>query len=75
MADKIDLNTASTGEIVKANIPHMSSERAQALVDYRDENGPFEDWEEVKKVPGFNEEIVKSLQQRAEITPLEDEQV
>ncbi len=57
----IDLNMADVEELARIKI--IGKKRAQALVDYRDENGPFEDWEDIKNVEGFSESLIEDLKE------------
>ncbi len=57
----IDLNRASAEEIAQAS--NIDTGRAAMLVEHRDEHGPFESWDEVATVPGFNEQVISSLQE------------
>lgn len=58
----IDINTASVTEL--AEIEGLGEERAQAIVDYRDETGGFESLDELKDLPGFSEDTVAMLRER-----------
>ena len=58
-----DLNRASVEEITGADIAGVGEGYARSLVDYRDENGPFESWDEVSMVPGFNDQLIMELQE------------
>ena len=53
---KININTASKEEL--ASLPKISDERAQMLVDER----PFDSWEEIDELPGFDERLVQDIQ-------------
>jgi DNA uptake protein ComE-like DNA-binding protein len=53
---KININTASMQEL--ASLPKISEERAQMLVDER----PFDSWEEIDELPGFDEGLVQDMQ-------------
>ena len=46
-----DLNTATEQEL--ATIQGMNNDNAKKLIDYRNQNGTFESWEDVKRVPGL----------------------
>jgi competence ComEA-like helix-hairpin-helix protein len=59
----VDLNRASAEEIVSANIPQVNEEHARELVQYREENGMFESWDELQDVPGFDQSIIDALQE------------
>lgn len=53
----IDLNKASADEIARA-VPQIGSERVNDLMDRR----PFENWDDVKRVPGFSDGMVEDMQ-------------
>jgi competence protein ComEA len=50
---KININRAETW-LLKA-LPGVGEVKAQAIVDYRDQNGIFRDINELKQVPGFGD--------------------
>ncbi len=47
----INLNNARVDDL--EHIGGMGRQRAQKLIEYRNEHGPFKSWEDVKAVPGF----------------------
>ncbi len=53
------LNEAKAQDLEK--IEGIGHQRAQDIVNYREENGDFESWDDVKKIPGFSEEMVDVL--------------
>ncbi len=53
---KININTASKEEL--ASLPKIDDERAQMLIDER----PFDSWEEIDELPGFDERLVQDIQ-------------
>jgi competence protein ComEA len=59
--EQIDLNSATIDELSKVSM--IGRERARRLVDYREENGPFEDWSDLLDVEGFNEKLVDDIEQ------------
>ena len=58
----MNLNTATAEEIAAANIERLDRKKADELVKFREENGPFNSWDDVKKVPGFNNDRIRELQ-------------
>lgn len=54
----IHLNSAEPEEIARA-VPQVSEKRAQEIAERR----PFQSWEEVRKIPGFDEEMIESLRE------------
>jgi competence ComEA-like helix-hairpin-helix protein len=56
---KIDLNEASTEELEA--IEGFDTQRARAVVEYREEHGPFASWEEVEEVPGVGHSLLQRL--------------
>jgi hypothetical protein len=55
-AQGVDLNKASEQDLQR--IGGIGEERAKRLV----ENRPYQSWEDLKKVEGFNEKLVEDLQ-------------
>lgn len=58
----LNLNTASMEDL--ANIGGISRERAQLLLDYREEYGEFRTWDDVRNVPGFSQQVVEQLKRQ-----------
>jgi competence protein ComEA len=54
---KIDLNTASADEIAKA-LSGVGPAKAQAMVIFRNEVGPFRSLDEVLEIKGFGPSIL-----------------
>lgn len=65
----LDLNFATAEELIAAGIEGLDDDRARELVVYRDENGPFEAWEDVIDVPGFNDKLVERMQEAGIVIP------
>ncbi len=53
---KININTASKEEL--ASLPKIDDGRAQTLVEER----PFDSWDEIDELPGFDERLVQDIQ-------------
>jgi competence ComEA-like helix-hairpin-helix protein len=56
-ANGVDLNKASEQDLQR--VGGIGEERAKRIV----ENRPFQSWEDLKKVEGFNEKLVEDLKQ------------
>jgi competence protein ComEA len=50
-AGRVDINTATVTEL--ETLPGIGPTAAQAIVDYRLENGPFQAIEDIQNVPGI----------------------
>lgn len=58
---KVNINTAKIEEL--QNIPGVGPSIAQAIIDYRDENGKFEAIEDIKNVSGVGESKYKKMEE------------
>ena len=55
----VNINTATLAEL--DNLPNIGPVLAQAIITFRDENGPFEMIEEIQKVPGIGPAIFENI--------------
>ncbi len=55
----VDINTATKEEL--QTLSGVGPEKAQAIIDYRTENGPFKTTDDLTKVRGFGEKTVENL--------------
>lgn len=58
---RVNLNSAPMAEIMQ--LPGVGPKLAQSIVDYRDENGDFQNWDELTNVPGIGPKTVRRLKQ------------
>ncbi|MDA8156186.1 MAG: helix-hairpin-helix domain-containing protein [Actinomycetota bacterium] len=58
-AKTLNINSASQSEL--ASLQMVGATRARDLVSYRQKNGPFENWNSLKKVPGFSNQLIQEL--------------
>jgi competence protein ComEA len=64
---QLDLNRASAKELQA--LPGIGPARAQAIVRWRDENGPFRNFQDLSKVPGIGPATVARLRSRIVVRP------
>ena len=57
--DLLELNTISLAQLER--LPGVGFRRAQTIVTYRQEHGPFEKLEDLLKIPGIDNEFVEAL--------------
>lgn len=62
----VDLNTATLADLT--GLPGVGETRAQAILDYRAEHGPFEHIEDVMRVKGVGEGIFQQMEAYVTVT-------
>ncbi|HEV2855719.1 MAG TPA: helix-hairpin-helix domain-containing protein [Thermoanaerobaculia bacterium] len=63
----VNLNNASLEDL--AGVPGIGRERAEALLMYREQNGPLANWGELREVPGFEDpDVVEYVRGMAELS-------
>ena len=68
-AAAVNINTATVEEL--KTLPGIGPAKAQAIADYRKENGSFKSVEDLKKVKGIGEGIFSKLKDEASVAPPE----
>ncbi|WP_052111238.1 helix-hairpin-helix domain-containing protein [Pontibacillus yanchengensis] len=63
--DKIFVNQATPIELEA--LPGIGQAKAEAIIDYREQNGPFTSIEELMKVKGIGEKTVENFQDKIQI--------
>lgn len=61
-SEKIDINEADT--VLLQTLPGIGPTRAEAIIEYRNENGPFTSIEELMKITGIGEKTFEKLKDR-----------
>ncbi|WP_079479601.1 helix-hairpin-helix domain-containing protein [Halobacillus salinus] len=64
-SEQIRLNQASLDEI--QTLPGIGPSKAQAILDYREENGPFQSVEELLEVSGIGEKTLEGMVEEVRI--------
>jgi competence protein ComEA len=67
---KVDINSATWQEI--ALIPGVGQKRAQAIVAYREKNGPFRSAEDLTRVSGVGRETAADIARYARLREASD---
>jgi competence protein ComEA len=57
----VDLNTANIEDLM--TISGIMRERAQKIIEYRENNGPFKSWDDVRHIPGFSDDLVDLMRE------------
>ena len=65
--ETIDINTADAYDLQR--LPGIGEKRAQAILDYREEHGPFGSVDELDDVEGIGEGILSGLREYAVAGP------
>lgn len=58
----VDINTADAALL--CTLPGIGEARARVIIDYREQNGPFEKIEDIMRVPGIKESAFAKLKSR-----------
>lgn len=65
-AAAVNLNTATKDDLV--GLPGIGPAKAQAILDYRNQNGPFRAVEDVRKVKGIGEKLFLQIRPELVVT-------
>jgi competence protein ComEA len=60
--NSVDLNTVDQTTLER--IQGVGPTLAAKIIDYRDENGKFKNWEDLKKIPGMSTAMIDTLKQQ-----------
>jgi competence protein ComEA len=62
---KININTAQAAELM--NIPGIGAKKAQAVIEYRNQNGPFKKVTDLVKVKGIGTKMFEKMKPHIEL--------
>ena len=62
MSKQMELNTASEQELER--IQGIGKDHARKIVEFRNQNGPFKGWEDVKKISGVPGNMMEMLKRQ-----------
>lgn len=62
-AEKVSINSATNEQFVKI-LQGIGAKKAQAIIDYRKEYGPFTSIEQLREVPGFGDKLFQLNQHK-----------
>ncbi|NKC15930.1 MAG: hypothetical protein GKR94_28165 [Gammaproteobacteria bacterium] len=65
-AEPVDINTASA-EALAAAIDGVGKKRAEAIIAYREQNGPFVAVDDLTKVPGIGRKTVEGNRDKLKV--------
>ncbi len=63
--DRVDINLAGREELM--TLPGIGEVRAEAILQYREENGPFSSAEELMNVPGIKESTFGQIKEKIKV--------
>ena len=55
----VNVNTAQQSELQRTK--GLDAFKAKAIIDYRNQNGPIENFQALQKVPGFGPEVIEQV--------------
>jgi competence protein ComEA len=59
MSQNVDLNSVSAQDLER--VPVVGKEHARKIVEFRQKNGQFKNWEELKRIPGITPDMLDTL--------------
>lgn len=66
--EPVDINSASA-ETLAATISGVGLKRAQAIVDYRAQNGPFQSVDDLARISGIGTRIIEQSRDKLTVKP------
>ncbi len=61
--DNVKMNINTADEVHLSMLPDVGKEKAQKIVEYRNQHGPFKNWEDFGRVPGVSKELVDGIKE------------
>lgn len=63
----INVNTATATQL--SSIKGLGSKKAQAIIDYRQQNGPFKSVGDLNQVPGISDKLLANIKPYVTVNP------
>jgi competence ComEA-like helix-hairpin-helix protein len=60
--NSVDMNTVDQAALER--IQGVGPNLASKVIDYREQNGPFKTWDDLKKIPGMSPAMIDNLQRQ-----------
>ena len=57
----VNINTATKDELM--TLPGIGESKAEAIIKYRDKNGPFQDAQDITNIPGIKEGVYNNIKE------------
>lgn len=67
LSSPVNLNTADLGTLVNARIKGIGKKRAQAIITYRTQHGPFKSVDELKNIKGISEKVINANRDKLKV--------
>lgn len=64
IGDVININTATAKMIQDAHLKGIGAKRAEAIVEYREKNGPYKSVDDLKNITGITQKIIDANRDR-----------
>jgi competence protein ComEA len=64
----VNINTADTQTIINAHLKGIGKKRAEAIVAYRSQHGPFKSVDDLKNIKGISENVINTNREKLKLS-------